>query len=278
MSEADLFAQMLERTRRFLTDDDLRKIQAQTVALAGLGGVGAIVPELLVRFGVTKFRLMDKDRYEPSNLNRQLYATRSTMDRWKVEVAAERMTEINPSAHCEALITEKASRQNVETLVSGADLLLVETDMPSSKFIFREAAHRHRIPLINGHCEAVVGGSVHVFDYRDAGQREGIWYSRSAALNGIARKLLGKKDPDQVSDEELEVMDTNIEPTGSLAFVTNLIGCLVVAETIKLITGRGRRCVHPRLIKVNVFESTMGISTTRTPGKWLEMLLRLIKR
>ena len=64
------------------------------VAIVGLGGVGAITAELLARWGVKRFRLLDMDRYESSNLNRQLFATSKTLGRYKAEVAAERIMEI----------------------------------------------------------------------------------------------------------------------------------------------------------------------------------------
>lgn len=68
------------------------------VAIFGIGGVGGYTAEALIRSGVGALDLIDDDKVCLTNLNRQIFATRKTVGKYKVDVAAERLAEINPDA------------------------------------------------------------------------------------------------------------------------------------------------------------------------------------
>lgn len=85
------------RTRKLLGAEAMEKLSACRVAIFGIGGVGGYALEALVRSGIGAVDLIDNDKVCPSNLNRQIIATRSSIGRDKVEVAAERVREINPN-------------------------------------------------------------------------------------------------------------------------------------------------------------------------------------
>ena len=74
------------------------KLAASRVAVFGIGGVGGYAVEALVRSGVGAIDIIDDDKVCLSNLNRQLYATHKTLGKYKADVAAERIAEINPNA------------------------------------------------------------------------------------------------------------------------------------------------------------------------------------
>lgn len=74
-----------------------RLFQAR-VAIFGIGGVGGYTAEALARSGVGALDLIDDDRVCLTNLNRQLFATRKTVGQYKVDVAGQRILEINPNA------------------------------------------------------------------------------------------------------------------------------------------------------------------------------------
>ena len=84
------------RTQLLIGKEDIDKLSAARVAVFGVGGVGGYVCEALVRSGVGAFDLIDDDKVCLTNLNRQILATRKTVGRYKAEVMAERMMEINP--------------------------------------------------------------------------------------------------------------------------------------------------------------------------------------
>ena len=84
------------RTERLLGADAMKKLAESRVAVFGVGGVGGYVVEALARSGVGALDICDNDTVAESNLNRQIIALRSTIGRAKVEVAAERIRDINP--------------------------------------------------------------------------------------------------------------------------------------------------------------------------------------
>ena len=74
------------------------KIESASVAICGVGAVGSFALEALARIGIGRFYLYDFDTVEPSNINRQILALTSTLGKKKVEVAADRIFDINPKA------------------------------------------------------------------------------------------------------------------------------------------------------------------------------------
>ncbi len=87
------------RTELLIGKEGIEKLQNAKVAIFGLGGVGSYVMEGLVRAGVGNFVLVDDDKICLTNLNRQIIATRKTIGKYKVDVAKERILEINPNAN-----------------------------------------------------------------------------------------------------------------------------------------------------------------------------------
>lgn len=86
------------RTELLLGKDAMATLARSRVAIFGIGGVGGYTAEALIRSGVGALDLIDDDRVCLTNLNRQIFATRKTVGRYKVEVAEERLHEINPDA------------------------------------------------------------------------------------------------------------------------------------------------------------------------------------
>ena len=90
MSEA------FSRSELLLGADALERLSRARVAVFGIGGVGGHAAEALVRGGVGRLDLIDNDTVAVSNLNRQLFALRSTVGMPKVEAARQRLLDINP--------------------------------------------------------------------------------------------------------------------------------------------------------------------------------------
>ena len=88
----------LSRTEMLLGTAAVEKLAGARVAVFGIGGVGGYVVEALARSGVGALDLIDPDRIAPSNLNRQIIALHSTVGEFKVDVARERVLDINPDA------------------------------------------------------------------------------------------------------------------------------------------------------------------------------------
>lgn len=89
------------RTELLIGKEGIEKLKDAKVAVFGIGGVGSFVVEGLARAGIGNFILIDDDKICLTNLNRQIIATRKTIGKYKVEVAKERILEINPNANVE---------------------------------------------------------------------------------------------------------------------------------------------------------------------------------
>ncbi len=79
-------------------EDKLRRLAEMKIAIFGIGGVGGYIAEALVRCGVGRFVLIDSDKVDESNINRQIIADTTTVGRFKTEVMGDRILKINPSA------------------------------------------------------------------------------------------------------------------------------------------------------------------------------------
>jgi tRNA A37 threonylcarbamoyladenosine dehydratase len=94
---------MFQRAEQLLGTDAMKRIGAQRVIIFGVGGVGSWCAEALVRTGVRHLTLVDFDRVDVTNINRQLMATQQTVGQVKVEALRERLLTINPEAEITAL-------------------------------------------------------------------------------------------------------------------------------------------------------------------------------
>ena len=123
----------------------IQSSSATTVMVVGCGAVGSFAIEALARTGVGHLVIVDFDRVEESNINRQLFALSSTISMPKVEVAHARIRDINPEIHTDAL--------NIyfdDTSAPGVcpDFIIDAIDTVESKISLYKWAQKHNIPLI----------------------------------------------------------------------------------------------------------------------------------
>ena len=138
----------LIREINLLGEDKVNFIKSKHVAVFGLGGVGSFCAEALVRAGVGTITVCDGDRVAESNLNRQLFALRSTVGRLKTAVAKERFSDINPDLK----IIEKPIFFNAETSAgfdfTEYDYVLDCIDNVTSKLLLVERCKSADKPVI----------------------------------------------------------------------------------------------------------------------------------
>ena len=141
----------------------LEKLRQARVAVFGIGGVGGYVVEALARSGVGALDLFDGDRVSLTNINRQIIALESTVGRPKVEVAKERVLEINPECRVEArelfFTPENAGEVDftqysyvadaIDTVTSKIELIRLCRDQGRAILTVHEA-RLHGVPLRNG--------------------------------------------------------------------------------------------------------------------------------
>jgi tRNA A37 threonylcarbamoyladenosine dehydratase len=127
--------EFFSRSEALLGAQVMESLRTQHIIIFGVGGVGSYAAEALIRTGLTHLTIVDGDVVQPSNINRQLPATRATIGRPKVEVLRERLLEINPDAEIIA-ISEMINSQwltanglNYDYVIDAIDSVNDKTDL-----------------------------------------------------------------------------------------------------------------------------------------------------
>ncbi|MBE6371316.1 MAG: tRNA threonylcarbamoyladenosine dehydratase [Lentisphaerae bacterium] len=138
-----------DRTELLLGPDQVGRLKKASVLVVGLGGVGAVAAEMICRAGVGSMTIADGDRIEPTNLNRQLPALVSTLDRYKTEVMAERLKAIDPELDLE-FRTEFLEGDAIPALLDSRrfDCVLDAIDSLTPKIQLARACLEKHIPLV----------------------------------------------------------------------------------------------------------------------------------
>ncbi len=144
------------RLRRIMGDDGMDRLANATVMVLGLGGVGSSCVEALVRGGVGRLVLIDRDVVSPSNVNRQIIAFQSTMGRRKIDVMREMCLDINPNVHVVtkhsfvlAETFDELYAECLEECDGRIDFVLDCIDTISTKIFIAEFAQKHGLRLIS---------------------------------------------------------------------------------------------------------------------------------
>ncbi len=142
-----------DRTVLLLGEEKMRRLQEAHVLVVGVGGVGAYAAEMLCRAGVGEMTIVDADTVQPTNINRQLPATHSTIGRPKVEVLAERFRDINPDIRLHAL-PMYLKEEEVASLLDGTlncqfNIIVDAIDTIAPKCALIVEAMRRGIPIVS---------------------------------------------------------------------------------------------------------------------------------
>ncbi len=137
------------RTQVLLGEDAMRRLHGARVAVFGLGGVGGYVAEALARSGVGALDLIDHDRVSITNINRQIFATHSTVGFPKVEVARRRLLDISPQLQLR-VYPVFFTPETADTFdFSAYDYIVDAIDTVTAKLCLAERAFAAGTPIIS---------------------------------------------------------------------------------------------------------------------------------
>lgn len=216
---------MFRRTE-LLLGDKIKKLHNSNIIIFGVGGVGGYVAEMLVRSGVGKLTIVDFDKVDISNKNRQIIALDSTIGKNKVDVLKDRLYDINPECIVTA-INDKLLPQNIDNFELRTFNYIIDCiDMVTSKISLIEYAYKHNLNIISAMGagnrsslpEFVVGD---IFDTYNDGLAK--------VLRSKLRKLGIKKHKVVFSKNTSEYKGDTI---GSIAYYPAMCGCMLSAEVI----------------------------------------------
>lgn len=214
------------RTALVLGEEGVKKLNRSSVCVFGLGGVGSYCAEALARVGVGKLTLVDKDRVEESNINRQLVATYKTLACAKAEVMAARVKDVSPRT--EVIAKELFYLpETADELPFDFDFIADCVDNVTAKITICERAFQKKIPVISA---------------MGAGNRTDITSLRVAPLEKTSvcplarvmrRELKARSVTGVTAVYSLEEPIRTGETLGSLPTVPAAMGLIIAQEIIK---------------------------------------------
>ena len=137
------------REIKLIGQENFEKLKNSKILLFGIGGVGGYVLESLARSGVENITIVDFDTVSESNLNRQIIALKTTIGKYKVDVARERVNNINPNCNVKA-IKEKLTKENIDSFnFKNYDFVIDAIDMVTSKLLIIEKAKKENVEVIS---------------------------------------------------------------------------------------------------------------------------------
>lgn len=230
------------REELLIGKENLERLQNSKVAIFGIGGVGSYVVEGLARAGIGKFILVDKDNIDISNINRQLIATTKTVGKPKVEVAKERILEINPTAEVE-IYKEFFLPETKGILDNSISYIVDAVDTVTAKIELVIRAENLDIPIISS---MGTGNKLDPTKFEIAD----IYKTSICPLAKVMRKELrnrgikklkvvySKEEPiktEQIieanQDENIEQIKKNTP--ASVSFVPSVAGLIIAGEIVK---------------------------------------------
>ena len=137
------------RTELLLGKDNMERLAGARVAVFGIGGVGGYTVEALARSGVGTLDLIDDDKVCLTNINRQIFATRSTVGKYKVDVAKDRILDINPHAVVNTYKTFYMPNTADQFDFSQYDYVVDAIDTVTGKIQLVEQANACGVPIIS---------------------------------------------------------------------------------------------------------------------------------
>lgn len=190
------------------------KLRAATALIVGLGGLGSPVSLYLAAAGVGRLILVDDDRVDLSNLQRQIAHVTAAIGMAKVESAAARLRQLNP--HCEIVtVNARLDEQNAASWVAQAQVILDCSDNFSVRFLLNRLSVQLRVPLVSG-AAIRMDGQLSVYDPR-------------VAANPCYRCLYEESGED----------DMRCVNNGVLAPIVGIVGSIQATEALKLLAGIG---------------------------------------
>ena len=230
------------RTELLIGKENIEKLHNLKVAIFGIGGVGSFVVEALARAGIENFVLIDNDVVDITNINRQIIATHSTIGKAKVEIAKERILDINPNAKVQA-VQMFFSKDSEEILDTSIDYVIDCIDTVSSKIELIVKAKNLQIPIIS--CMGTGNKLDHSkFEIAD------IYKTNICPLAKVMRKELKKREIKELKvlyskEEPIKLQKSNNEKEllknltlkkqvpGSISFVPSVAGLIIAGEVVK---------------------------------------------
>jgi molybdopterin/thiamine biosynthesis adenylyltransferase len=227
------------RHRGLISAEEQDRLRRARVAIVGMGGVGGIHLITLTRLGIGAFHVVDPDRFEVANINRQFGATSRGLGRGKAEVMAQEARAINPELDVR-VFPERLTAENVGTLLDGVDVLIDGIDffaVDARRLAFREA--RRGIWAVTA---GPIGFSTAWLVFSPTGMSFDDYFGFDETMDRLDQVIafLAGLTPKatHVSYMDLSQADPKTGRGPSAGLACNLCSGVAAAEVVKILLGR----------------------------------------
>lgn len=236
----------LMRTGLLVGEQGIQALQQATVMIVGVGAVGGYALEAIARAGIGHIIVVDFDKFDETNINRQILALSSTIGRKKVDVARERIKEINPDCVVETKDLLVSSETLPTLLDAKVDMVVDAIDSLNAKCCLIEELIRRDIPFISSMGAALKTQTDHI-------KIASLDKTVNCSLSRLVRQRLRRRNVDiqkvkcVYSDEPAQQQAILLSDTegkrntlGSLPTITAIFGLTIANEVIKTLVNKGK--------------------------------------
>jgi len=227
-----VYWEIIDRQKEILNKKEQMKLKNSIVTVIGCGGIGGAVIEMMTRMGVCHLKIVDKDKFDISNINRQLMSSMDSIGLPKTDVTKDMITSINPFVKVETFNTE-LNQENVNEIIAGSSVVVDALDNLTARIITSRCALKLRIPFIHGAIHGTMG-QITTFTHETPS------YEETFKLSSYG------KDLDKDVLKEVKKLTKAVPPV--IGPIPNIVGCIQAFEIVKILTDRGHIINAPEVL------------------------------
>lgn len=219
------------RTELLIGKEGIEKLQNAKVAVYGLGGVGSYVAEALARAGIGHLVIIDYDKFDETNINRQIGALHSTIGKYKIDVMEERILDINPNIKVQKYLPTDIEGGEENLITSDFTYVVDAIDTMTSKLKVIEKCNNENVRIITA---TGAGNKLDPTKFEVAD----IYQTSVCPVCKILRKELKSRNINNLKvvyskEKPIKHEETPNKMLGSISFVPSVAGLIIAGEVIK---------------------------------------------
>ncbi|MFC1917036.1 ThiF family adenylyltransferase [Chloroflexota bacterium] len=257
------YKEIFSRNIGMLTESDQDKLRKCTLAIAGVGGVGGLLAERLIRLGFGQLKITDPGLFEPSNLNRQAFSSTLNLGRNKAEVVFSQIKDINPEAKISWSPKGIKTENDANLFVSDCDVVIDEMDMGLFKesILLQRAARRKGIYYMFT-CAYGFGALIAIFDPRGITLEEYDGLSPNVDVDDREKMKVPFENivpimpwyfPD-IDAETIYKMVTGALPGPAISIGAGLASVLAANESVNIILNKRKIVTAPEYTYIDLID------------------------
>ncbi|MDD3984442.1 MAG: HesA/MoeB/ThiF family protein [Methanobacterium sp.] len=227
-----IYWEMINRQKEILNKKEQSNLKNSTIAVIGCGGIGGAAIEMLTRMGVSHIKIVDKDKFDITNINRQLMSSLDSVGREKTEVTKEKIHSINPLVNVETFNIE-LNKDNVRRILKDSKIIVDALDNLESRIITSRCALELDIPFVHGAIHGTMG-QITTFTKKTP------TYEETFKLPSYGKDL----NPEVLN--KLKKITRSVPPV--IGPIPNIVGCIQSFEVIKMLIKRGTVITAPDIL------------------------------